>query len=107
MKKIALLCLALIMGLGITTTEAKKPVKKQIKTVVFATDIDCNHCVQKIMNNVPVLGKGIKDVQVDLPKKEVTVIYDAAKNDVQQMIHALETLKVKAEVKPEEKAPQK
>ncbi|MFR6634569.1 MAG: heavy-metal-associated domain-containing protein [Alistipes onderdonkii] len=48
-------------------------------TTVFTTDIDCEHCVKKIMNNVPSLGKGVKDVKVDLPKKEVTVVYDSTK----------------------------
>ena len=30
-------------------------------TTVFVTDIECDHCVKKIMDNVPSLGKGIKD----------------------------------------------
>lgn len=55
------------------------PDKKTV-TTVFTTDIDCEHCVKKIMNNVPSLGKGVKDVKVDLPKKEVTVVYDSTKN---------------------------
>lgn len=48
-------------------------------TAVFVTDVDCAHCVDKILNNVPTLGRGIKDVQVDLQTKEVTVVYDASK----------------------------
>ena len=67
MKKLLMVCLALVMGAGIAT--AAKPAQKKSVTTVFVTDIDCEHCVQKIMNNVPSLGKGIKDVQVDLPKK--------------------------------------
>ena len=63
----------------------------------LATDIDCEHCVQKIMNNVPSLGKGIKDVRVDLPKKEVTVVYDAAKNSDENIVKGFASLKVKAE----------
>ena len=51
------------------------------------------------MNNVPSLGKGIKDVQVDLPKKEVTVVYDASKNNDEKIIKGFASLKVKAEVK--------
>lgn len=56
------------------------------------------------MNNVPSLGKGIKDVKVDLPKKEVTVIYDGTKNNDENIVKGFATLKVKAEPK---KAPAK
>lgn len=97
MKKLLMVCLALVMGAGIAT--AAKPAQKKIVTTVFVTDIDCEHCVQKIMNNVPSLGKGIKDVQVDLPKKEVTVVYDASKNSDEKIIKGFASLKVKAEVK--------
>ena len=99
MKKILLVCLALVWSLG--AFAATEPAKKEKKTVttVFVTDIDCDHCVQKIMNNVPVLGKGIKDVQVSLEKKEVTVVYDASKNSDEKIIQGLASLKVKAEVK--------
>ena len=67
MEKILMLCLALVMGVGMCAAE--KPANKKTVTTVFTTDIDCEHCVKKIMNNVPSLGKGVKDVQVDLPKK--------------------------------------
>lgn len=97
MKKLLMVCLALVMGAGIAT--AAKPAQKKSVTTVFVTDIDCEHCVQKIMNNVPSLGKGIKDVQVDLPKKEVTVVYDASKNSDEKIIKGFASLKVKAEVK--------
>ena len=75
MKKILMLCLALVMGVGMCA--AQKAADKKTVTTVFTTDIDCEHCVKKIMNNVPSLGKGVKDVKVDLPKKEVTVVYDS------------------------------
>ncbi len=101
MKKFIVLCLAALMGIGMVSAAEKKPVKKELKTVVFCTDIHCGHCAQKIMDNVPVLGKGVKDVQVDLPNKEVTVVFDSSKNNEEHLIHALSTLKVNAEVKAE------
>lgn len=103
MKKFVLFCLALAMGVGVCAA-AGKPAAKKIVTTVFVTDIDCDHCVKKIMNNVPSLGKGIKDVKVDLPKKEVTVIYDASKNNDENIVKGFATIKVKAEPK---KAPAK
>ena len=93
MKKILMLCLALVMGVGMCAAE--KPANKKTVTTVFTTDIDC----EKIMNNVPSLGKGVKDVQVDLPKKEVTVVYDGTKNNDENIVKGFASLKVKAEPK--------
>ena len=93
MKKILMLCLALVMGVGMCAAE--KPANKKTVTTVFTTDIDCEHC----MNNVPSLGKGVKDVQVDLPKKEVTVVYDGTKNNDENIVKGFASLKVKAEPK--------
>ena len=98
MKKFVLFCLALAMGVGVCAA-AGKPAAKKIVTTVFVTDIDCEHCVKKIMNNVPSLGKGVKDVQVDLPKKEVTVVYDGTKNNDENIVKGFASLKVKAEPK--------
>ncbi|MBQ3516041.1 MAG: cation transporter, partial [Lachnospiraceae bacterium] len=47
----------------------------QNATVVFTTDLDCHHCAQKVLNTIP-YEKGIKDVQVDVPTKTVTVKFD-------------------------------
>ena len=98
MKKIAMLCLALLLGAGVSLA-AKPAAGKKIVTTVFAADVDCEHCVNKIMHNVPSLGKGIKDVQVDLEKKEVTVVYDASKNSDENIVKGLASLKVQAEPK--------
>ena len=98
MKKFLMVCLALVMGVGMSSA-AEKPAQKKTVTTVFTTDIDCEHCVKKIMNNVPVLGKGVKDVKVDLPKKEVTVVYDSTKNSDENIVKGFASLKVKAEPK--------
>ncbi len=100
MKKILMACLALWMGFGMCAA-AEKPVQKKAVTTVFTTDIDCEHCVKKIMGNVPSLGKGVKDVQVDVATKQVTVTYDPAKNSDENIVKGLASLKVKAEVAKE------
>lgn len=84
MKRIMILCAALLLCAGLSEVSGavkkeKKEKEKAIVTTVFVTDVDCAHCVDKILNNVPTLGRGIKDVQVDLQTKEVTVVYDASK----------------------------
>lgn len=96
-------CLVALMGAGVCMAqkpaEQKDQKEKKTVTTVFATDIDCDHCAQKILNNVPALGKGVKDVSVNVAKKEVTVIYDASKTNDEQIVKGLASLKVKAEPK--------
>ncbi|MEG1841527.1 MAG: heavy-metal-associated domain-containing protein, partial [Alistipes sp.] len=94
MKKILLVCLMTVMGLGICSAQRQSGKKSTVSTVVFAAEIDCDHCVSKIMNNIPSLGKGVKDVKTDLKTKEVTVLFDASKNDVANIAKGLESLKV-------------
>ena len=45
MKKILMLCLALVMGVGMCA--AQKAADKKTVTTVFTTDIDCEHCDTK------------------------------------------------------------
>ena len=46
------------------------------------------------MNTIP-YEKGIKDVKVDVPTKSVTVKFDASKNNIEALIHAFKSIKVK------------
>lgn len=100
MKKLMFVCLALVMGMGMIVAAPKTaPKGKQVVTTVFATDIECEHCAKKITDNVASLGKGIEDVKVDVASKQVTVKYDATKNNDANIIKGLASLKVKASVK--------
>ena len=82
--------LAVVAGVATAAPKAEK----KIATVVFTTDLDCHHCAQKVMNTIP-YEKGIKDVQVDVPTKAVTVKFDEAKNSVESLTKAFESIKVK------------
>ena len=99
MKKIMMILAMLAVVAGVATAAPKA--EKKIATVVFTTDLDCHHCAQKVMNTIP-YEKGIKDVQVDVPTKTVTVKFDEAKNSVESLTKAFESIKVKV-VKAEEK----
>ncbi len=94
MKKIMMILAALAMVAGVATAAPKQKAEKKIVTVVFTTDIDCAHCSQKVFNSIP-YEKGIKDVQVDVPTKTVTVKFDAAKNSIESLTKAFESIKVK------------
>ena len=102
MKKILVMCAALLMSAGAVMAD-NKPAEKKTVTTVFCTDIDCEHCKAKIMNNIPVLGKGIEDVTVDVPTKKVTVTYDPSKNSDESLVKAFAKIKVKAEAEKAQK----
>ena len=94
MKKIITLLVALVAVAGVAVAAPKQKAEKKIATVVFTTDLDCHHCAQKVLNTIP-YEKGIKDVQVDVPTKTVTVKFDEAKNSIESLTKAFESIKVK------------
>ena len=94
MKK--LLLLALVMTLSITMSVARDKKVDNVKTTTFVADIHCENCSIKVMNNVPALGKGIKDVAVDVAQKTITVTYDATKNNDDNIVKGLKSLNVNA-----------
>ena len=94
MKKILLFVLMAIITMGFMTAREKKT--QNVKTTEFATDIHCEGCSTKIMNNVPALGKGIKDVHINLDNKVVTVTYDTTKNNVEHIINGFKSIGVVA-----------
>ena len=79
----------------ISMATAKTPKKKQVVTKTYVTDIRCENCVNKIKKNVDKLGKGVKDVQVNLEKKEVNVTYDASKTNDANIIKGFSDMKAK------------
>lgn len=94
MKKIITLLVALVAVAGIATAAPKAKAVKSIATVVFTTDLDCEHCAKKVLNTIP-YEKGIKDVKVDVPTKTVTVTFDESKNSTESLTKAFESIKVK------------
>ena len=53
MKKILFVCLMAALGLGTGSAAAKDAKKASTVTTVFKTDIDCEHCAKRIMDNIP------------------------------------------------------
>ncbi|MEZ3442806.1 heavy-metal-associated domain-containing protein [uncultured Alistipes sp.] len=101
MKKFLICCLMAATLFGMEAFADNK--NKTTRTVVFTSDIDCDHCAKKILDNVPVLGKGVEDVQVDVPTKRITVVYNPSKTDEATLVKGFAKLKVKAEPVREEK----
>ena len=102
MKKIVLMCLVALFGIGIANAQEPKNAVKKSVTVEFVTDIDCAGCAKKVTNTNP-YEKGVKDVQVDVATKTVTVTYDPAKTNNETLVKAFSKIKIKAEAKTEKK----
>ena len=94
MKKIILMCLVALFSVGIANAQTPKKGEKKTVTVEFVTDIDCAGCAKKVTNTIP-YEKGVKDVQVDVPTKTVTVTFDPAKTNEQALTKAFEKIKIK------------
>lgn len=89
MKKIVFYGATLIALFALTTNvEAKK---KSYKESCYAVNIHCEACKSKIESKIP-FEKGVKDLDVDLTHKTVTVSYDTAKTDSLTIQKALEKL---------------
>lgn len=97
MKKFLLCCLTALLAFSLEASADNRQKTQKCVTTVFATDIECDHCKKKIMENIPVLGKGVENVEVDVPTKRVTVTYNPDKTDDATLVKGFAKLRVKAE----------
>lgn len=73
----------------IATAAFAKESKKE--RVVFSVDLHCDDCVKKIMKNIA-FEKGVIDLKPDLNKKEVMVVYNNQKTDLNKLIAAFKKI---------------
>ena len=99
MKKILLMCLVALFSIVAVEAQQPKAGDKASVTVVFTTDIDCAGCAKKVTNTIP-YERGVKDVQVDVAAKTVTVTYDPTKTNEEALVKAFSKIKIKAEPQP-------
>ena len=102
MKKIILVLVVARFSVAVADAQQPKKGGKQTVTTTFVTDIDCAGCAKKVTNTIP-YEKGVKDVQVDVATKTVTVTYDPAKTNNETLVKAFSKIKIKAEAKTEKK----
>lgn len=74
---------------------------KEVKTVTFKTNLHCEQCVKKVVENISYV-KGVKDLDVSLEKQEIAIKYDAAKTDVETLAREIKDLGYKAVEKKDE-----
>ena len=75
---------------------AEKPADKNVSEVVFATNMHCDKCVNKINENLAFL-KGVKDLKVSLKDQTVKIKYDNRKTNEKALADAIKKLGYKAE----------
>ena len=99
MKNFGLILLGLVLCLGtVFDMQAQdKNKKKKTEEVVFLTDIHCENCKKKIEKNIS-WEKGVKDLRIDLDDKKVTILYDPAKTNPENLQAAIEKLGYACEI---------
>ena len=96
MKKAIILIIS-ILALVCSANAAKPRTKASVHKVVYVTTLDCENCAKKIRENVS-FEKGVKDLKVDVPTKQVAVAFDSAKTDTLALRKAINKLGYKAKV---------
>lgn len=106
MKKSILYLTLALLGLTVTAGSANDclansisiSATKDYKTITFEVSMHCKNCVKKINENIS-FEKGVKNLDVSLEGKEVTITYDPAKTDVDALKAAIEKLGYEVQVK--------
>lgn len=95
MKRLFPLLLLTALFLALPASQAA-PRKKDLRTVVFATDMHCHNCVEKLTENLS-FAKGVKDLAISLEQQRITITYDPAKTDEKTLAALIGRLGYKAE----------
>lgn len=75
---------------------AENPADKNVSEVVFATNMHCDKCVNKINENLAFI-KGVKDLKVSLKGQIIKIKYDNRKTNEKALAEAIKKLGYKAE----------
>ena len=67
------------------------------QAVFFCPDIDCPHCARKIEDKVG-FEKGVKDLSIDIEKRQVTIKFNAEKTDTIALSKALKKIGYPAQI---------
>lgn len=90
MKKLLLILLLVLMGATAFSALAAKP-KPKTETVTYVVSMHCQNCVNKLTDHLSFL-KGVKDCQISLKEKTVTIQYDPSKIKEEEFVKIIEKL---------------
>jgi mercuric ion binding protein len=100
-----LLMMAIVFALLNAQAQEEKSVKKT-SDVTFLVGMHCQSCKDRIEKNIP-FEKGVKDLKVDLEKKEVTIIFNPQKTTIEKLKKAVIELGYTCEQKEVQKVEKK
>lgn len=83
-----------IFCLSLSTTsfaQSGTPKKAGEAEVTFVTNLDCPNCQKKVESKLP-FEKGVKDMKVNLEKKEIWILYQTDKTDKAKLVEAINKL---------------
>ena len=103
MKRILLIAVAAVMLAAPFAAAQAAPFEgfateadKNVGEVVFATNMHCDKCVNKLNENLAFL-KGVKDLKVSLKDQTIKIKYDRRKTDEKTLADAIKKLGYKAD----------
>ena len=104
MRKVLLVMTVLFTVNALSFSVFSQDKKNDDKTKTFTcwASMTCENCKAKIEKNIA-FEKGVKDMQVDLPTKTVTIKYNSAKTNPEKLEKAIKDLGFKTEVVAEKK----
>lgn len=91
MKRYLMILCAVLIAMGTAFAKGEK------QTVVFDVDLHCQGCINKIEKNIA-FEKGVRDLQCDLTKKQVLVVFDNTKTNIENLQAAFKALGKPAKV---------
>jgi copper chaperone CopZ len=92
---------------GLAAQDKKAEKKKKTEEVTFSVNMTCDNCKAKIERHIS-WEKGVKDLKVNLDKKQVTVKYDPAKTTEEKLKEAINALEFTCEkTEPDKSKPAK
>ncbi|MCQ2184795.1 MAG: heavy-metal-associated domain-containing protein, partial [Bacteroidales bacterium] len=95
MKKIVAFVICALAAFAVASAAGKK----DVRTVVFGTNLHCEKCTEKVTENIS-FEKGVVSLEVSLENQTITIGYDAGKTSVEKLAAAVEKLGYKAEPRP-------
>ena len=97
MKTLKILLMLMLIGSMSLSAQNKK---KNEDKVSFDVSLSCQGCKAKLEKHIP-WEKGVKDMDVNVGEKTVTIVYDVRKTTTDKLKKAIEKLDFTCDLKPE------